>query len=215
MNPAAPDVLVRCTRPGDFGPIQALTAAVYPGAPTWGDPHLASHLRMFPEGQFVAVDGDTGEVVGMAASLIVLWDDYHIGMSWRDFTDGGMFTNHDPDRGHTLYGAEVMVHPGRQGHGIGGALYRAREELVIRRGLWRIRAGSRLRGYHRWSDRLSPEEYVDRVVKGELTDPTLSFQLHRGFTVLAVVPGYLHHDPESQGHAAVIEWLNPHAEPHA
>jgi hypothetical protein len=27
--------------------------------------------------------------------------------------------------------------------------------------------------------------------------------------VLAVVPGYLAHDPESLGYAALIEWLNP------
>jgi hypothetical protein len=29
--------------------------------------------------------------------------------------------------------------------------------------------------------------------------------------VLAVVSGYLRHDPESLGFAAVIEWLNPDA----
>ena len=44
---------------------------------------------------------------------------------------------------------------------------------------------------------------------GTLADPTLSFQLSQGFEVLAVVSGYLLHDPESLGYAAVIEWLNP------
>ncbi|GEM_PF-1459647 len=43
----------------------------------------------------------------MAASLIVLWNDYDMKASWRDFTDHDMFTNHDPERGRTLYGAEV------------------------------------------------------------------------------------------------------------
>ncbi|MHB1299151.1 MAG: hypothetical protein ACYC0B_11535, partial [Gemmatimonadaceae bacterium] len=33
--------------------------------------------------------------------------------------------------------------------------------------------------------------------------------LNRGFEVLAVVEGYLRHDPESLGWAALIEWLNP------
>jgi hypothetical protein len=47
------------------------------------------------------------------------------------------------------------------------------------------------------------------VTQGELVDPTLTFQLRRGFRVLHVVPGYLKHDPESQGFAALIEWLNP------
>jgi hypothetical protein len=32
--------------------------------------------------------------------------------------------------------------------------------------------------------------------------------LRQGFHVLAVVGGYLGNDPESLGHAAVIEWVN-------
>lgn len=205
----APRVRVRNTRPADFDAIVALSGAVYPGAPAWTHAQLASHHAVFPEGQFVAVDEETGEVVGMAASLIVWWNDYEMNSSWRDFTEGGMFTNHDPERGRTLYGAEVMVHPARQGQGIGKRLYDARRALTTRLGLLRIRAGARLRNYHKHADRLSPEEYVIKVVRGELGDPTLSFQLKRGFVVIAVVSDYLRHDPESLGHAAVIEWLNP------
>ena len=44
-----------------------------------------------------------------------------------------------------LYGAEVMVHPARQGTGVGKCLYEARRALTIRLGLLRIRAGARLR----------------------------------------------------------------------
>src|SRR5690606_22809341 len=131
------------------------------------------------------------------ASLIVLWDDYELGDSWRDFTDGGWFTNHDPEHGRTLYGAEVMVDPRFQGHGVGTALYAAREALVRKLGLLRIRAGARLPGYHRFADRMSAHDYVKAVERGELRDPTLSFQLGRGFTVIGVISGYLRHDPDS------------------
>ena len=55
---------------------------------------------------------------------------------------------------------------------------------------------------------MSADEYTVRVVHGELTDPTLTFQLRRRFHVLAVVRGYLASDPESRGYAAVIEWIN-------
>jgi GNAT superfamily N-acetyltransferase len=199
--------LVRNTRPEDFGGITELSGLVYADSPPWGDTQLGSHLRVFPEGQFVAVERATGHLVGMAASLVVLWDDYNVTDSWRDFTDHGMFTNHDPS-GHTLYGAEVMVHPSLQGRGIGGLLYRARRDLVRRLGLLRIRAGARLRGYHRVADRMSADEYVIRVINRELRDPTLSFQLRHGFRVIAVVPSYLRYDPESRGWAAVIEWVN-------
>ena len=200
---------VRQTGPRDFPGIVAVCRAVYPDSPPWTETQLTSHLAVFPEGQFVATVGPEGPIVGMAASLIVLWDDYEFHTTWREMTAHGMFTNHDPINGRTLYGAEIMVDPGYQGRGVGSALYAARESLVRRLGLLRIRAGARLRGYHLVADRMTPEDYVRRVVRGELRDPTLSFQLRRGFRVLAVVTGYLRHDPESLGYAAVIEWLNP------
>jgi len=194
-------------QPSDFTGVIALSRAVYPESPSWTEGQLASHLDVFPEGQLVAeVDG---RLVGFAASLIVLWDDYSMDTSWRDFTDNGWFRNHDPARGRTLYGAEIMVHPDWQGRGVGKRLYQARRELCQRLGLLRIRAGARLAGYYRYADTRSPEEYTRRVVSGELSDPTLSFQLARGFVVIGVAHHYLRHDPESLGHAAVIEWLNP------
>jgi GNAT superfamily N-acetyltransferase len=201
-------VEVRGMRPEDFAGVRALSAMVYPGTPSWSEVQLASHLRVFPEGQLVAVHGESGAIVGMAASLIVLWDDYGLGSNWRDFTDGGMFTNHDPTNGRTLYGAEVMVHPVTQGKGVGKSLYAARRALARRLGLLRIRAGARLRDFHRYAEQLTPEEYVAAVVRGSLGDRTLSFQLGQGFQVIGVVSGYLTHDPESLGHAAVIEWVN-------
>lgn len=201
-------ILVRPTRPEDFPGIIALSRRVYPESPSWTVDQLESHLQVFPEGQLVALDSSSGEVVGMAASLIVLWDDYEMHGTWRDFTDRGYFTNHDP-AGHTLYGAEVMVDPTRQRQGIGRKLYAARRALTERLGLLRIRAGARLRGYHRYADRMSAADYVRGVVAGGFKDPTLSFQLQHGFRVLAVIPQYLRHDPESQGWAAVIEWINP------
>ncbi len=192
----------------DFPGITALCERTYPGAPPWTDAALSRHLDIFPEGQLVAVDRNR-EIVGYAASLIVFWDDYKMDSPWKEFTDGGMFTNHNPVQGRTLYGAEVMVHPEMRGSGVGGRLYDARRELAERFGLLRIRAGARLRNFHKHAARMGAEEYVQAIVRGSLRDPTLSFQINRGFHVLAVVPGYLKYDPESLGWAAVIEWLNP------
>ena len=186
MSAVADGISVRNTTPADFTGVIEMTRRVYPTSPPWTIDQLASHQRVFPEGQFVALDKD-GVVVGMAASLIVLWDDYDFDTNWRDFTANGMFTNHDPTRGRTLYAAEVMVDPTRQGMGIGGQIYAARRQLVTRLGLRRIRAGARLRGYHEFASKMSAQEYVTRVERGELRDPTLSFQLKRGFRVVAVV----------------------------
>jgi len=208
LNDHSGRIVVRNTSPSDLEGIINLCRKVYPGTQPWTRDQLLSHLAVFPEGQFVAFDPVTRELVGMAASLILHWEDYDRTDDWQDFTDGGYFTNHDPT-GHTLYGAEVMVDPDWRGQGVGGRLYDARAQLAERLRLLRIRAGARLRGYHQHGDRMSPQTYTAKVCRGELYDPTLTFQLKRGFRVLTVVRNYLPNDPESLGHAAVIEWLNP------
>jgi ribosomal protein S18 acetylase RimI-like enzyme len=206
---AEQEVRVRNTQPRDFAAIGDLCRRVYPETPLWSPEQLASHLRVFPEGQFVAVSGPHEHVVGMNASLIVHWDDYQTLDCWQEFTANGMFTNHDPSHGHTLYGAEIIVDPTLQHHGVGAKLYAARRELTERLQLRRVRGGGRLRDYHLHARQMTASEYVVAVVHGVLTDQTLCFQLHEGFHVLAVVPHYLADDPESLGFAAVIEWLNP------
>jgi GNAT superfamily N-acetyltransferase len=204
------EVKIRNTSPKDFKEIIEMTQEVYPSFYPWTAKYLQSHIDVFPEGQFVAVELKSGRIVGMAASLIISWDDYDINTNWFDITGKGMFLNHNPD-GPILYGAEVMVRPSMQGRGVGKKIYKARRELAERLGLLRIRAGGRLPGYHKHAFYMSAEEYVRKVVKGELRDPVLSFQLREGFHVIAVVPGYLPQDRESLGYAAIIEWLNPTA----
>ena len=200
--------LVRQAEQKDIPEIIEFCRAVYRESPPWTTEQLNSHQKIFPEGQLVVFCPKNQELIGMASSLIVNWDDYNWESPWKDFTDRGMFTNHDPKNGRTLYGAEIMVHPKAQGTGAGSLLYRAREALVLRLKLLRIRAGARLRGYHKYASKMSAEDYVLSVNKEEIKDPTLSFQLKRGFQVLRLVEGYLRHDPESLGFAAVIEWIN-------
>jgi len=206
-------VIVRQTREADLPGIRSLAGLAYPfEEEPWDLLYLRSHHRMFPRGQSVAEDAKTGEIVGMSASLIVDWDDYELDDNYRDFTDHYMFTNHNP-AGRTLYAAEVMTHPNRRGQGIGKKLYARRRELVRQLGLDRIRAGARLRGYGRYVDQLSPEQYLTHVLEGEIGDPTVSFQLKQGFEVIGIVADYFGRDPESLGYAAIIEWLNPDLHP--
>ena len=200
-------ISVRQMRAADFSAIIELCGTVYPGAPTWVEAQLYSHFTLFPEGQLVAVENE--RVLGYAACLILNWDNYTFQDNWRDMTDGGLFTNHDPTNGRTLYGAEVMVHPSAQGKGAGGLLYEARVTLMQRLRLLRIRAGARLIGYGKLASQMTAQEYVLEVVQRRIVDPTLSFQLNRGFQVLAITSAYLRHDPESLGYAAVIERINP------
>lgn len=195
--------------PEHFADIQELCRKVYPFSKPWSIAQLEAHKSYFPEGQLIVIDRETGRIIGLAFSLIILWDDYSSQDNWQDFTSGGFFHNHNPRKGKTLYGAEVMVDPEYRGRGIGGLLYRARQDIVRKYKLKRIRAGARLRGYSKFKDKYTPEEYTIEVLHKRIFDPTLSFQLNQDFAVLDVAKNYLFNDPESLGYAAVIEWLNP------
>lgn len=200
--------------PKHFEQIQELCKRVYPFSKPWSIEQLESHRSYFPDGQLIVIEKNTGKIVGMAFSLIILWSDYSPQDNWQDFTSGGFFHNHNPKNGKTLYGAEVMVDPECRGRGIGKMLYAGRKEIVEKYHLKRIRAGARLRGYAKYQNKLTPDEYVKQVVQRNIFDPTLSFQLGQDFKVIDVAPNYLFNDPESLGYAAVIEWINPKENTH-
>ena len=189
----------------DIAAATDLQRRVYNAIPPFRPEQFESLLGHFPEGQFVAeLDG---RLVGIAISLVVLWDDYSLHHTWDSVTNEGHFDTHDMS-GRTLYGAEVCVNPDCQGQGIGHALYEARRKLCRAMNLKRIIAGGRLPGYREHAAHMSPQEYASRVIWGDLYDPVLRFQLNQGFDYCGILHGYLPSDPESIGNAALIVWLN-------
>lgn len=207
--------MVREATPRDIPELMQLNRAAYPMLAednvVWGESHLQSHQRVFPQGQLVAQTPD-GRIVGAAASLIVnMGSDPLRFHTWAGITDSGYFTNHDP-AGDTLYGADVYVHPDTRGLRVGSQIYEARRQLCRRLNLRRILAGGRLWNYSEYADKYSPEEYAQRVVVGEIRDLVLSFQLREGFSLRGILPNYLR-DARSKNHASLIEWLNPQYTP--
>lgn len=203
-------IKVRQAHKGDIPRLIELNRAAYPVLATenvvWGEAHLLSHLRMFPEGQWVAEVG--GKIVGAVATLIVdLGKDPLRPHTWAGITDSGYFTNHDPEA-DTLYGADIYVHPDARGLGVGHELYEVRRQLCRRLNKRRILAGGRLWNYDEHADKMLPAEYAQRVITGEFRDLVLSFQLREGFQLRGVMPNYLR-DPKSRNWASLIEWLNP------
>ena len=162
------------------------------------------HLEIFPDGQFVALDGD--RPAGSTTTLRVDYDFSLPDRKFMDMIDGGWLGTHQPD-GEWLYGADVMVHPEYRRRGIARQLYEARAALVRRLGLRGQVAAGMIPGYHRYADQQTVEEYSAKVVAGELTDPTLSAQLKIGFRFVRVIHDYLH-DPTSGNASALIVWDN-------
>ena len=173
------------------------------------------HQQRFPEGEFVALarsaaDGSplTQErVVGLGSGFLIDFDLERPDHSFSDIVAGGTYANHDP-AGAWYYGADISVHPDYRGRGIGRMLYAARQDLVRRLGKKGIVAGGALPGYRHHRGVLSVEEYVEKIVAGELHDPTLDFQIANGFEVLGVIRGYMT-DEYTDDAASFIVWRNP------
>lgn len=172
----------------------------------WGESHLLCHQRTFPQGQLVAEIN--GQIMGACSSLIVnVGPDPLRNHTWAGATDSGFFYNHDP-KGDTLYGADIYAHPDARGIGVGAALYEARRKICKRFNLRRILAGGRLWNYAEYADLYTPQEYALRVVRGDIKDLVLSFQLRQGFILRGILSNYIR-DQRSHNYASLIEWLNP------
>jgi len=167
--------------------------------------HFASHLRLFPEGQHVALDGD--RVVGQSSTFRCRSDQVLVQHRFPDIIANGFFTNHDP-AGEWLYGADMSIHPDYRGRRLSSRLYSARKDLIGRLGMRGMVAGGMLPGYNRYHDEISVEEYVERVSHGELSDPTLTPQLRSGFVVKGVLRDYID-DSSITPHASLLVWENP------
>jgi GNAT superfamily N-acetyltransferase len=199
-------IKVRPARLEDCAVIRALQRQAHPATPAWTLKQLESQRHAFPEGQLVA-ECD-GEVVGVASSLVVQWDDYVLDHTWKGVTGDGYFTTHDT-AGRTLYGAELALDATRRGVGAGRALHAAERRLCRKLNLRRIITAVRLPGYNAVQDSMSPELYAQRVIWGDIADPALGFEMSQGFQYCGIIRGYLPEDAESCGNAALVVWLNP------
>lgn len=174
--------------------------------------HFLSQMRIFPEAQFIAIDRQTGLVVGMTSGMRLHFDPTQTTLkSWAEITDHGMLTPHDP-HGEWMYGVESAVHPDYQGHGVGSRLMDARANVARRLNLRGIVAGSVIRDYHTVADQMSPQQYLDAVMAGKRWDSNLSKQMKKGFRPLYLMPNYVT-DETSLGWGVAIVWDNPDYQP--
>lgn len=169
--------------------------------------HIRAHVQRFPQGQFTALC--EGRVVGYATTMRTNRPPSARPLPWLQAVGDMRLSAHHP-RGEWLYGVDFYVHPDFRRRGIGSALYRARFDLVKRLGLKGFYAGGMLAGYHRYCQQMTASDYGERVRRREITDPTITMQMNRGFRPQGVIENYVSGLP-AYSSAMLIVWDNPTA----
>jgi GNAT superfamily N-acetyltransferase len=159
------------------------------------------HLEIFPEGQFVALDKD--KVIGATTTMRYHYDlDHPHHHTFKEIMGEGWLTTHDPN-GEWLYGIDMSVDPDYRKMGIAKALYGARQHTCKMLGLKGQIAVGMLNGFSAVQDKMSLEEYFEKVKSGELFDPTVSVQQKIGFEIVRLMKDYLN-DPTCGNAGALI-----------
>ena len=185
MNKPQAKITTRRWRREDIPEIIECSRATYHDYPEeyiYTERQYEMQFAAFPQGQFVALSGK--KIIGYATCMIVSIDDDF----WYDvdeLTGAGTFSTHNQD-GDTLYGADIAVHPGYQRRGIAMLLYKRRQSILKRYNLRRMIAYGRLPGYKNYAGKMTAEQYVEKVKRGELRDPALNTHLKAGFQVKKV-----------------------------
>ena len=167
------------------------------------------YSQVFPEGFFVALDGD--RVAGQGAGIFLDFDFDHPQHTIAEITGEHQCANHNP-AGEWYYGTDMVVHPDYRRRGIGARLYEVRKDLVRRHNKRGIIAGGHMPGYAKHKGEMDTQTYLTKVKKGELYDSTLSFQMANGFRIVTILRDYIR-DEVTNGDSALIVWDNPHYKP--
>ncbi|MCU0515208.1 MAG: GNAT family N-acetyltransferase [Anaerolineae bacterium] len=166
--------------------------------------HFLKQCELCPECNFVALA--EGQVVGLGGGFFTDFNFAEPGHTFMEILAGGYYTNHQP-HGAYYYGADISVHPAFRRRGIGGLLYEARKSLVVRANRRGIVAGGLIPGFAAYKRFMTVHDYVDKVLRGELYDSTLSFQLHQGFRAVELLENYIE-DSASDNWSVLIVWDN-------
>lgn len=171
----------------------------------WKEKHIRTLIERFPEGQVIVKVN--GLIAGCALSIIVDFAQFEEHHTYREITGNYTFKTHNPD-GDVLYGIDVFIKPEFRGLRLGRRLYDYRKELCERLNLRGIAFGGRIPNYHKFADKLTPKEYIEKVRLKEIDDPVLNFQISNDFHPAKIMKGYLEGDAASSEYAVLLEWDN-------
>ncbi|MBK9254720.1 MAG: bifunctional GNAT family N-acetyltransferase/carbon-nitrogen hydrolase family protein [Saprospiraceae bacterium] len=191
----------------DYQELKTAMVSAYHSMPEayWRENHIKTLIDKFPEGQVIIKIN--GKIAGCALSIIVDYNKFSDNHTYRDITGNYTFSTHT-NNGNVLYGIDVFINPTYRGLRLGRRLYDYRKELCDKLNLEKIVFGGRIPDFHKYSDQYTPKEYIEKVIRKEIHDQVLSFQLSNDFHPTRVIKGYLAGDVASNEYAVLLEWNN-------
>ena len=191
----------------DYQELKSAMILAYQSMPGsyWKEDQIQALINKFRDGQVVIKIN--GKLAGCALSIIVDYNGFSDKHTYKDITQNYTFDTHD-DEGDVLYGIDIFIKPEFRGLRLGRRLYDYRKELCEKLNLKGIAFGGRIPNYHKYSEELSPKEYIEKVKRKEINDPVLNFQISNDFHPAKILSGYLDGDADSNDFAVLLEWDN-------
>lgn len=207
MNTEIENVELKYLTPEDYLELKEAMIKAYPSMPGayWRESQIKSLIDQFHEGQVVIKVNN--QLAGCALSIIVEYDNFENSHTFKDITGNYTFSTHT-NEGDVLYGIEIFIKPEFRGLRLGRRLYDYRKELCERLNLRGIAFGGRIPNYHKFADKLTPKQYIEKVKRLEIHDPVLNFQIANYFHPTKILKGYLEGDEASGEFAVLLEWDN-------
>ncbi len=191
-------------------PVAELIAICFPDMPPsdqYSEEDLLQMADIFPAGTIVVLNDD--QVIGMGTGIFTNIDFDNLPPTEHEILYTADGENLHDDDGDFYYGSDIAVHPDYRGRGIAREIYNRRKALVINLDRKGFVAAGVLPGYAKYKQEMPVEEFVERVMAGDIFDPTLSVQLRNEFQVVRLLKDYFIY-PASDNWSALIVWKNPH-----
>lgn len=161
---------------------------------------VAQHVSRFPQGQFVAIEGN--HVVGSCTNMLSSREDWEAHPGWAEAIGGLAIRRHNP-AGTVLYGVDISIHPDYRGQGLASRFYQLRFDLVKQLGLEFYGTVCRLPGAS--ESGLTAAEFAEEVVAGKRFDSPLTPFLRIGLRYGGIIENYMD-DEESLHAGAILTW---------